>query len=61
MTESIKQKSVPRLGRSKVSQGSQLIFLMLLLVLVIVASAGMGYIKIPFSDVIRIVFRKLDV
>ncbi len=59
MTESIKQKSVPRLGRSKVSQGSQVILLMLLLVLIIVASAGMGYIKIPFSDVIRIVLAKI--
>ena len=60
MTEDIKQKSVPRLGRSKVSQGSQLILLMLLLVLIIIASAGMGYIKIPFSDVIRIVLAKIS-
>jgi iron complex transport system permease protein len=59
MTEGIKQKPVPRFGRSKVSQGSQLILLMLLLVLIIIASAGMGYIKIPFSDVIRIVLAKI--
>ena len=60
MTEDIKHKSVPRLGRSKVSQGSQVILLTLLLVLIIVASAGMGYIKIPFSDVIRIVLAKIS-
>ena len=60
MTEDIKQKPVPRFGRSKVSQGSQLILLMLLLVLIIIASAGMGYIKIPFSDVIRIVLAKIS-
>lgn len=46
-------------GRSLVSPVSQLVFLMLLLVISTVAAAGMGYIKIPFSDVIRIVLAKI--
>jgi iron complex transport system permease protein len=38
-----------------ISTGSQLFLLLLLLAVVIVISAGMGYIKIPFFDVMRIV------
>jgi len=38
-----------------ISAGGQLTLLLLLLAVVIVISAGMGYIKIPFTDVLRIV------
>ncbi|NQU15099.1 MAG: iron ABC transporter permease [Desulfobacteraceae bacterium] len=60
MTKKESQAGTFHSVHGSLSLWGQLILLALLLAAVIIASAGLGYIKIPFMDVVRVVLSKIS-
>ena len=60
MNEQGNRTDRPALGRQRMALWSQMFLLALLLTGVIIASAGLGYIKIPFADVVRAVLSRIS-